>query len=131
MEMAQTKELLVIGVDVSKAKLDLAWGSNGRLETIENADQDITRKLIAQVKDPAKTLIVMEGTAGYESLLVVLLHQANLACAIVDSGQKSVQRKTTGGRPVPFMVLFVACCIWQHSQQHGSARASRNFTFVC
>jgi len=84
MEMVQTKELLVVGVDVSKAKLDLAWGSNGRLETIENADQDITRKLIAKIEDPANTLIVMEGTGGYESLLVDLLHQANLTCAIVN-----------------------------------------------
>lgn len=84
MKMAPKDDLLVIGVDVSKAKLDIVWGSNGLPETIENTDQAIARNLIPKIKDPAKTLIVMEGTGGYESLLVDLLHQANLALAIVN-----------------------------------------------
>jgi len=79
-----TSDFLVLGVDVSKAKLDLAWRSDGSTETIENTDKEITRNLISKIKDPANTLIVMEATGGYESGLVDLLHQANLTLAIVN-----------------------------------------------
>ena len=84
MKVAHKDDLLVIGVDVSKAKLDLAWGSNGPTETIANTDQAITRDLIAKIKAPVNTLIVMEGTGGYESSLVDLLHQSNLTLAVVN-----------------------------------------------
>jgi len=82
--MTQEGDLLVLGVDVSKAKLDLSWGSEGPLETIENTAQAITGHLIAKIEDPEKTLVVMEGTGGYESLLVDLLHQAKLSLAVVN-----------------------------------------------
>jgi len=81
--MAQQDDLLVIGVDVSKAKLDLVWGSQETPQTIENTVTDVTRNLIAKIKDPAKTLVVMEGTGGYESLLVDLLHQSNVPLAML------------------------------------------------
>jgi len=84
MKMATTKDLLVIGVDVSKAKLDVSWESDGTPETIENSDKKITRNLIAKIENPAKTLVVMEGTGGYESLLADLLHQAKVPLAIVN-----------------------------------------------
>jgi len=41
-------------------------------------------KVLPKIKDPANTLIVMEGTGGYEGTLVDLLHQANLTLAIVN-----------------------------------------------
>jgi len=84
MEMASTDDFLVLGVDVSKAKLDIVWGSDGLPETIENTDREITRNLISKIKDPANTLIVMEATGGYESNLVDLLHQSNLTLAVVN-----------------------------------------------
>jgi transposase len=67
MKMTQKDYSLVIGIDVSKAKLDIAWGPNGPLETIENIDQEIARLLIKKIEDPVNTLIVMEATGGYES----------------------------------------------------------------
>jgi len=84
MQMTQKDYSLVIGIDVSKAKLDIAWGPNGPLETIENADTEIARLLIKKIEDPANTLIVMEATGGYESGLVDLLHQSNLSLAVVN-----------------------------------------------
>jgi len=84
MEMAQKEDWFVLGVDVSKAKLDLVWGPDGSLETIANREQAIAQNLIAKIKDPVKTLVVMEGTGGYESLLADLLHQANVPLAIVN-----------------------------------------------
>jgi transposase len=84
MEMTQEGYTLVIGIDVSKAKLDIALGSNGPLEIIENTNQQIIGKLIQKIKDPVNTLIVMEATGGYESGLVDLLHESNLALAVVN-----------------------------------------------
>ncbi len=84
MEMTQNGYSLVVGVDISKAKLDIAWGSNGPLETIDNTDKQITQLLISKIEDPANTLVVMEATGGYEGLLVDLLHESNLCLAVVN-----------------------------------------------
>ena len=84
MEMTQDGYLLVVGVDVSKAKLDIAWGRNGPVETIANSGEQIVQLLISKIEDPANTLVVMEATGGYESRLVDLLHKANLALAVVN-----------------------------------------------
>jgi transposase len=84
MGMTQSSYALVVGVDVSKAKLDIAWGSNGPLETIGNTAKQITQALIAKIEDPASALIVMEGTGGYENCLVDLLHRSELALAVVN-----------------------------------------------
>ena len=84
MEMTRRGYSLVVGVDVSKAKLDIAWGSNGPLETIENTDKQIAQLLIGKIEDSANTLVVMEATGGYESRLVDLLHKSNLALAVVN-----------------------------------------------
>lgn len=84
MEMTQNGYKLVVGVDVSKAKLDIAWGPKGPLETIENTDQQIAKLLIKKIEDPAHTLVVMEASGGYESRLVDLLHESNLSLAVVN-----------------------------------------------
>ncbi len=84
MEMTQDGYSLVVGIDVSKAKLDIAWGSNGPLETIDNTNKQIAQLLINKIEDPANTLIVMEATGGYESRLVDLLHESNLALAVLN-----------------------------------------------
>lgn len=84
MKMTQNGYSLVIGVDVSKAKLDLAWGAEGPTETIKNTDNQIARLLIKKIEDPDKTLIVMEATGGYESRLVDSLHKAKLSLAVVN-----------------------------------------------
>jgi transposase len=74
---------LVIGIDVSKAKLDIAWGPDGPLETISNTDANIAQ-LIDRIEDPAKTIVVMEATGGYESRLVDLLHKSRVALAVIN-----------------------------------------------
>lgn len=111
MKMAPKDDLLVIGVDVSKAKLDIAWGSHGIPQTIENSSKEITRNLIAKIKDHAKTLIVMEGTGGYESLLVDLLHQENLALAIVNPRRVRDFAKGIGwdAKTDPIDAKLIAC----------------------
>ena len=68
MEMTQNGYSVVVGIDVSKAKLDIAWGSNGPLETIENSDKQIAQRFVNKIEDPANTLIVMEFTKPWPDI---------------------------------------------------------------
>ena len=70
----------VIGVDVSKAKLDIALPE----ESLEIANNT---KAIQQLADRIKTdsvIVVMEATGGYESQLVQVLHNNSIALAVVN-----------------------------------------------
>ena len=70
----------VIGVDVSKAKLDIALPK----ESLEIANNT---KSIQQLVDRIKTdsvIVVMEATGGYENKLVQVLHENSIALAVVN-----------------------------------------------
>ena len=71
----------VIGVDVSKRKLDVAF--EDELVTIENSERFIDKELISRI-DRKSTIVVMEATGGYEQRLVSLLHRHNIALAVVN-----------------------------------------------
>lgn len=71
----------VVGVDVSKAKLDVAFESG--VVTIDNTPQAILNELIARI-DSETSMVVMEATGGYEEQLVTLLHKHNVALAVVN-----------------------------------------------
>ena len=74
----------VVGVDVSKAKLDFAFANGKETFSIDNTSQKIVAELIGRIKNPQGTIVVMEATGGYEELLVTLLHQHDIAVAVVN-----------------------------------------------
>ena len=74
----------VLGVDVSKAKLDCAFADGQETWSIDNTPQEIVTELIGRIKNPSDTIVVMEATGGYEELLVTLLHQQDIAVAVVN-----------------------------------------------
>ena len=65
MKMTPHGYTFVIGVDISKAKLDITWGSNGPLESIDNTEPAIAQQIVSKIKEPANTVIVMEATGGW------------------------------------------------------------------
>jgi len=73
-----------LGVDVSKAKLDFALADGKQTWSIKNTEEEIVRELIGRMENPQTTIVVMEATGGYEDLLVTLLHQHNIALAVVN-----------------------------------------------
>ena len=73
-----------VGVDVSKAKLDVASSNHRSCQTIDNNKTSIVKKLISGLKEPGKTLVVMEATGGYERILVDALHQHGISLAVVN-----------------------------------------------
>lgn len=75
-----------IGIDVSKATLDVAvHGSTARLQA-ENSEQGLER-LIEQLTGLEPELIVLEASGGYERLCAGALAQAGLPVAVVNARQ--------------------------------------------
>ena len=75
---------LFVGVDVSKAKLDVVLGEDSPVVTIANTQEQIAAELIARIENPQSTIVVLEATGGYERVLVDTLHQHNIALAVVN-----------------------------------------------
>lgn len=73
-----------VGVDVSKATLDVALSDDEPTLSINNTPEQIVSELIGRIKNPQSTVVVMEATGGYEDLLVSLLHRHNIALAVVN-----------------------------------------------
>lgn len=75
-----------IGIDISKNKLDIACAAGQAVTTIGNDEREI-KAWIQSLDETTNTIVVMEATGGYESLLVKLLHQHHLALAVVNPRQ--------------------------------------------
>lgn len=84
-----------IGIDVSKATLDVAvYGSATRLQA-ENSEQALKR-LSEQLLELAPELVVMEASGGYERLCAATLAQAGLPVAVVNARQVRAFAVATG-----------------------------------
>jgi len=70
-------------LDVSKSQLDIASGSNGSLQQIDN-DRESILQWIGELSKHVQTLVVVEATGGYEVLLVDLLHESTIAVAVIN-----------------------------------------------
>ena len=81
MKTDQTAFTTVIGVDIAKAKLDVAF--HDETTNVKNTEKDILSKLIGRI-DSESTIVVMEATGGYEERLVSLLHQHGISLAVVN-----------------------------------------------
>ena len=57
---------VVLGVDVSKAKLDCAFADGQETWTIDNTSQKILAELLKRITNPKGTIVVVEATGGYE-----------------------------------------------------------------
>lgn len=81
--MISTKKIFV-GIDVSKATLDVYRPDTQELRKIANTDDDI-QELCAQLQNQRRqVLVVLEGTGGYEYLLLKYLASHQLAAAVIN-----------------------------------------------
>ena len=117
MKVTQKIYSLVIGIDVAKAKLDIAGGSTAKVATIKYTKTEIVMHLLPMISDRSSTLVVLEATGGYESLLVDVLHENQISKLVgvapmnQDSGTKQGKRQTTGGRSSVGRVLYMATLV--------------------
>ena len=75
---------IFVGVDVSKATLDVYRPDTKELLKIENNDEAIIELCSHLEKKKRQVIVVMEGTGGYEYLLVKHLASHKLAAAVIN-----------------------------------------------
>jgi len=84
-----------VGIDVAKAMLDVAIGSAGEVVQVENDEAGIAQ-LIERLREIAPTLVVLEATGGYESLVAGALAGDGIDVAVVNPRQVRDFAKATG-----------------------------------
>ena len=75
-----------IGIDVSKATLDIAALPDGESWTVTNDDAGLA-ELLPRLVALAPVLIVLEATGGFEMLTAITLAKAGLPIAVVNPRQ--------------------------------------------
>lgn len=75
-----------VGIDVSKATLDIAALPDGETWTVTNDDAGLAA-LVPRLVALAPTLVVLEATGGFEMLAALTLAQAGLPVAVVNPRQ--------------------------------------------
>lgn len=80
------EEKMYVGIDVSKAKLDVAVEPKEQIWQEDNTESGI-KALVRRLGTLNPTLIVVEATGGYEARLVEALCLANLPVARVNPGR--------------------------------------------
>jgi transposase len=90
-------EQVVVGIDVSKAKLDIAILPDGEQFTVSN-DLAGIRDLVARLKRLTPARVVLEATGKLERLAVTELANAGLAVVVVNPGRIRHYAKARGKR---------------------------------
>lgn len=86
---------MFVGVDVSKAHLDVAVRPTG--EAWREGNEEAGRSaLVERLRELSPTLIVLEATGGYEAGLLALLAAAQLPVVVVNPRQVRDFAKATG-----------------------------------
>ncbi len=86
---------IFVGIDVSKAWLDLAVHEQQETSRFSNEEAGIA-KLVQELKKRKPKLVVLEPTGGFEMLLVAELSQASLPVAVVNAKRVRDFAKATG-----------------------------------
>ncbi len=86
---------IFIGIDVSKARLDVAVRPSGESESVSN-DEDGIKALVKRLGEIQPALIVLEATGGVERLVARALSSAELPVVVVNPRQVRDFAKATG-----------------------------------
>lgn len=90
-----TQQERFVGIDVSKASLDIAVLPEERVWRVEREEASIVG-LVKELRTLAPSLIVLEATGGLESPLTAALATAGLPVAVVNPRQARDFAKATG-----------------------------------
>jgi transposase len=91
------KPFVFVGIDVSKARLELALRPMGHEWSVPNDDDGITT-LVARLQTVGPTLMVLEATGGWELPVAVALAAADLPVVVVNPRHARDFAKATGKR---------------------------------
>ena len=87
--------LIFVGIDVSKAQLDVEFRPTGEKESVAN-DKAGIKALVKRLAKLQPTLIVLEATGGYERKVAQALVRAELPVVVVNPRQVRDFAKATG-----------------------------------
>jgi transposase len=90
-----TTEKVHVGIDVCKARLEVALLPSGETFTVSN-DEDGIHTLIERLLEASPTLVVLEATGGLERPLVAALAASEIASAVVNPRQARDFAKAIG-----------------------------------
>jgi transposase len=84
-----------VGVDVSKAQLDVASNGSDETWTVSNSESGIA-ELVKRLRELRPALVVMEATGGFEVATAAALATAGIAVVIANPRQVRDFAKSTG-----------------------------------
>jgi transposase len=90
-------ENIIVGIDVSKDRLDVAVRPSGEAFVVERNAAGLER-LIARLKELSPRIVALEATGGFETVAAAALAAAGLAVAIVNPAQIRSFAKAIGQR---------------------------------
>jgi len=88
-------EKVHVGIDVCKARLDVALLPRGEALSLTNDEEGI-EALTEKLVEASATLVVLEATGGYERPLVAALAASQIAVAVLNPRQARDFAKATG-----------------------------------
>ncbi|MEJ7595227.1 MAG: transposase [Planctomycetaceae bacterium] len=74
----------VIGIDVSKDKLDISDSEGKIKKEVKNSTASIVKYIVKKFAEPGETFVVCEATGGYERTLVKAMQTAGVAVCIAN-----------------------------------------------
>ena len=86
MSSSAGREPCHVGVDVSKARLDVALLPSGERFAVTN-DEEGLDELLGKLKDPHPALVVLEASGGFERPVAAALAAAGIAVAVLNPRQ--------------------------------------------
>ena len=89
------EDLKVVGIDVSKSRLDVAVIPDRRVFSQPNSDEGIAA-LLAALKETSPKLVVMEATGGFEMAAALAISAAGFRLAVVNPRQVRDFAKASG-----------------------------------
>jgi transposase len=88
---------IVVGIDVSKDRLDVAVAPSGDVFQIVNSQADVD-DLVSRLKSISADVVALEATGGFETLAVAALSSAGLAVIVVNPAQVRAYANAIGRR---------------------------------
>jgi len=88
------KEQVYVGIDVAKARLDVAWGEEGRQVSNDKAGHKELVKWLGKMEE--KVQVVCEASGGYERKLVRALHEAAIRVSVVSASRVRQYARAAG-----------------------------------
>jgi transposase len=93
-------EMITVGIDVSKDRLDVAVRPSGEVFAVERNTAGL-ELLAARLKELAPHLVALEATGGFEMVVTAALAAAKLPVVVVNPAQIRSFAKAIGQRARP------------------------------